>query len=173
MDYTDNLLILYKIFSVKYSILAVILLSCIVIFSCKKSTPAIVSYKNFKITAITLNQIPFTDNNGSSWDPFNGTPDVFINVLDSNSAVLHNGSSDYRSDVASSALPLTYNLNNALTLPTIAGNYQVQIYDYDPLDANDLIGSISFNPSTRQEGFPSSFTETSGSFSITINGTWY
>lgn len=149
------------------------ILCCSFLLSCKKSTPAIVSYKNFKITSITLNQIPFTDNNGSSWDPFNGTPDVFINVLDSNSAVLHNGSSDYRSDVASSALPLTYNLNNALNLPTIAGNYQVQIYDYDPLDANDLIGSISFNPSTRQEGYPSSFTETSGSFSVTINGTWY
>ena len=116
------------------------LLAVVTFTSCNKeevkpsetTTPK--SYSNFKITSIRLNQIPFVDNTGSSWDTSSG-PDLFYKLTDVGSNVYSTGSQF--DDLTSPELPLLWNFSQAFSITNLNTTFFVQFYDHDDLDPDD------------------------------------
>ena len=156
-------------------VLPKILLISIILMSCKKknNTPPepIPDYNNFKITSLKLTEMPFLDQNSSGWDPFDG-PDVFFNITDGTN-INFNGSSSKVNNVLTTNLPLNWNFSNSFQIQDITTNQYIDIWDYDTLDPNDFIGSVSFKLEDYKNGYPSTITKSNGSISITITGEWY
>lgn len=128
------------------------------------------SYSNFKITSIKLNQIPFVDNTGSSWDTSSG-PDLFYKLTDVGSNVYSTGSQF--DDLTSSELPLLWNFQQAFQITNLNTTFFVQFYDHDDLDPDDYIGGVGFNASLYTDTYPTSIPLTYNGISVIINGVWY
>ena len=144
--------------------------------SCKKddpepSTPA-PNYTNFKITSVEITSMSFLDANSTSWDLIDG-PDVFFNMEDANNTVLFDGSSYRVNDVATTALPLTWNFINAYQITNTSITHYVTVYDYDTFDPNDLIGSVGFKLDDHKSGYPTTISKSNGSLTVKITGSWY
>lgn len=148
----------------------------LLLFSCSKeevkptetTTPK--SYSNFKITSIRLNQLPFVDNNASSWDISSG-PDLFYKLTDANNNVYAIG--DQFDDLISTDLPLNWNFTKAFQINNLNTSFFVQFYDYDDLDSDDYIGLVGFKASLYTTTYPTSIPLTYNGVSIVINGVWY
>lgn len=151
-----------------------LVLTAIILFSCKKKTPAVV-YNNFKINSIQVTQIPFLDGS-STWDPIiNTDPDPFINIEDANNNILYDGSSDYKGNAALSSLPLSWTLASPYQITNTATTFNIAVYDLDtpPVDANDLMARVSFKMDDHKSGYPSTFQIGTTGVNITVTGTWY
>ena len=154
------------------------LLSIGLLLSCKKPNPTYdVSYSKFKIKQVTITAIPFTDDTGSSWDVgISGyeNPDVFVNIEDSIGNIIHDGTTDVRNNVQSSALPLVYNFTTPLQIENLAAVKNIVFYDDDsPLSSNDLIGEVTFKMEDYKNGYPTTITKTMSGITVTITGEWY
>jgi PKD repeat protein len=91
------------------------------------------------IERIIVDQIPFTDTSGVSWDYLNG-PDLYPDIYD-NSNILVDLTSNHVTDIGTSELPLTWTLAPKYEITDWSKVYFVRLWDYDPLDSNDFIGS--------------------------------
>ena len=157
---------------------SILLIFTAVLFSCKKPNPTYEpNYSRFKINQISLTSIPLTDAGGASWDVgISGYqyPDVFMNVEDSVSTVIYDGSADVRNDLQSSALPIVYNLTIPIQLEDLSKTTYFTVYDNDsPLSANDLMGKVVFKPGDYKNGYPTSVTLSASGVSLVISGAWY
>lgn len=122
---------------------------------------------NLAIKFITVNQFPANDPNGGSWDLGSGA-DMYV-VIKSGTTVLY--TSSYFDNVIGSATFIT-NFN----LPSVTGNYSIEIFDYDTLDADDYIGGVQGTIYTSANGFPSTLGFTCGActvgYSLSLGYTW-
>lgn len=151
-----------------------IALTAMILFSCKKKTPAVV-YNNFKINTVQITEIPYLDG-GSTWDLlFNVDPDIFFNIEDANNNILYDGSSTYLSNAPASNLPFIWTLASPYQITNTATTYNIAVYDLDtpPVDSNDLMSRVSFKMDDHKSGYPSSFQIGTSGVNITITGTWY
>lgn len=90
------------------------------------------------ITDLLVTKYPTQDINGNSWDLLSD-PDVYINISDfsGNFSVNTDG---YFEDVDSQTISFA-DVNMTILAPL--ASYKLNIYDYDSLDNDDLIGQIS------------------------------
>jgi hypothetical protein len=139
-----------------------------------ETSTAVQNYTNFKITSILLNDLPFTDSQSASWDPFDG-PDVYFNIQNKNNDVLFDGSESKFSDLNYASLPLKWTFNSAFQITNFELYYYITFFDYDTFGSNANIGYVAINFNQHKTGYPTSITKTSndGSISVTINGNWY
>lgn len=154
-----------KIYAVLFASLAILSFS-----SCSKDADKV--YTNFKITSVKVTQIPFTDVNSVSWDSFDG-PEVYFNIEDGSFNVLRDGSNSYYSNVTANSFPLTWNLSSAYQITNLSYTNYIAIYDYDTLDADDMIGYMALKMDDHKSGYPTTITKTSGNITIIITGVWY
>ena len=87
---------------------------------------------------VIVDQIPFSDANGSGWD-FGSGPDLYFSVTDSVSSVIYEAST-YFADLAPASLPVLWNLSPEYQFQNWNKTYYINLWDYDPLDADDYIG---------------------------------
>ena len=159
----------------KKTILLISALVCL-LNSCNKedasptTTEKPITYSNFKITSVKINNIPFTDGNGSSWDVSSG-PDVYFRLTDKNDTEYTKGTQ--YNDILSSNLPFGWNFTKAFEINNLNTTFFVEIYDHDDLDSDDLIGIVGFNASYFTNGYPTSIPLSNSGCDIVINGTWY
>lgn len=154
--------------------ISILLLSASSIFltGCSKdSTSQEPNYTNFKITSINVTSMSFLDNSSAGWDPFDG-PDIYFNITDG-STTLVSGSSSRHSDVLTSELPIGWNLTTAHEITNLSVSRKIEIWDYDTLDPNDFIGSVSFNLTDHKSGYPKKIVKSNGQLTIEIAGEWY
>lgn len=155
-----------------------ILFSGVFIVSCKKPNPTYeVSYSKFKIKQVTITAIPFTDDSGSSWDVgISGyeNPDVFVNIEDSIGNIIHDGTTDVRNNLQSSALPISFTYSTPLQIENLSAIRDISVYDDDsPISSNDLIGKVSVKMEDYKNGYPTTITKTFSGITVTITGEWY
>ena|SRR6218665_2453356 len=131
------------------------------------------NYKNFKVLNVTLIAMPFSDSQGSAWDPFGGKPDVFFKIEGAASAVLYDGTGERRDDVSQSDLPLSWNFLKAYEIDNLEATHFVTIYDYDPIGDNDKIGHVGFTMNAHKSGYPRKITKSDGGVTVSITGEWY
>lgn len=124
-----------------------------------------------KITSIKITAMPFTDLNGSGWDPFDG-PDVFFKIVTQNNSVLLDGTSSRFNNITTNSLPLTWNLSTPFSITPLNTNRYIDIYDYDTLDPDDLIGTIGFNPQLSFAGYPATKTLSNQGLTIVLGLQW-
>ncbi len=151
--------------------LSILLLS---IVSCKKNNPTATSYAHFKINTITLTSFPAKDGTGSDWDFGLGSlylyPDLYT-TIDSVSTNIYNGSVYNISEVnPTNGLPVSW--NSTVDINSLSASYYINLYDSD-IDSPDLIGQIPFVLYDHKNGYPTAFSITNGTTSITLSGTWY
>jgi PKD repeat protein len=129
-----------------------------------------------KITKVTITSMPFTDGNGIGWDniPPSG-PDLFFNIEDQNNNVLFNGESARINDISQSSLPVFWNFTTPYSITNFNNFIFITAYDYDPLDANDEIGYVSFLMSNYTSGtnpYPTSITRTQNNVTVKLDLIW-
>lgn len=93
------------------------------------------------ITEVSLQDFPFTNENGEGWD-FSSGPDPYYVAfnLASNTELAVSG---FYSDVSKSSLPLPYS-NTEWTIEDLSEQHAVEIYDSDP-NNDDFISGVEFN----------------------------
>jgi PKD repeat protein len=126
------------------------------------------------ISAIRIDDIPFTDQYGSGWDLTTG-PDVFPNFVTS-STVVFTLRSNYILDVSPSDLPIQWNLAQHFQIPSWSTTYFIDIWDYDDL-GDDYIGysnGFRINDVVSTSGYVSSVQRqnSSGTIRTTVMLDW-
>lgn len=128
-----------------------------------------------KITKITINDMPFVDGNGSSWDLSNG-PDVFVNITDQSDNVLLDGESSRIDDVVSSDLPISWSLTTPFEITDFNVLRYIELWDYDSfLNPNDYIGSVGFTMKDYTSGnnpYPTNVTNSIGGITVKLDIEW-
>lgn len=136
--------------------------------SCEKEDPTPISAT---VNSITVTQFPMVDAFGDGWD-LTTNPDIYATIGTGTTITssVYN-SPTYFTDAAS---PGTYTFSGGFPVQLAIGStYNVGVWDLDDLDADDVIGGISFTPLTAYTASPSNNIQlTSGSFAITVNVTW-
>mgnify|MGYP000908500214 FL=1 len=120
-----------------------------------------------RVTNITLNTFPHTDQNGAGWDVFDG-PDVYIQIKKGSTLIYKSG---FIEDLATS---YTYNANAEFSDPQ--ATYTIEVYDYDDgLTADDYMGGINFTPYQSGFNFPDLYNIQCGNcvVSFTFTGVIY
>ena len=138
--------------------------------SCSKDSDTV--YTNFKITSVKVTQIPFVNVNSVGWDSVDG-PEVYFNIEDGSFNVLRDGSYSYYSNVTANSFPLTWSLSSAYQITNLSYTNYITIYDYDTLDADDMIGYVALKMDDHKSGYPTTITKTSGDITVIITGVWY
>jgi hypothetical protein len=93
------------------------------------------------LTAISINEVPTTKDTGDNWDPDGSTPDTYFELRDSSNLVILSSSDSYFSDPAS--FPVSWVVEGT-TFDNLGELFYITIWDYDPFDANDQIGSSGY-----------------------------
>lgn len=136
--------------------------------SCEKEDPTPVSAT---VNSITVTQFPMVDALGDGWD-LTTNPDIYTTMGTGTTIT----SSLYSSPTffADAASPSTYAFSGGFPIQlAMSSTYNVGVWDLDDLDADDVIGGLSFTPLTAYTANPSNNIQlTSGSFAITVNVTW-
>jgi hypothetical protein len=136
--------------------------------SCEKEDPTPISAT---VNSITVSQFPMTDSFGDGWD-LTTNPDIYTTIGTGTtiSASVYS-SPTYFTDASS---PGTYTFSGGFPIQLAIGStYNVGVWDLDDLDADDVIGGLSFTPLTAYTSSSSNNIQlTGGSFVITLNVTW-
>jgi len=126
------------------------------------------------ITAVIINDIPFTDNYGAGWDLLSG-PDVYPDLVTSTSIVF-TLRPYFHLDVAPSDLPIQWNLSQDFEIPSWSTAYFINVWDYDDLGDDFIGGSNGFriNDIVASVGYVSSVERqnNSGTISTTVFLSW-
>lgn len=123
---------------------------------------------NLVLKSIHVNKFPPTDANGAGWD-FSDGPDMYI-VISSGSTVLYTSPSYLNVTTANAIFNINY------SLPDVTAIYQISIYDYDDLSADDYMGGIQGVIYSSTNGFPTTLDFTCPTcpvgYSISLGYTW-
>ncbi|HLG35835.1 MAG TPA: calcium-binding EGF-like domain-containing protein, partial [Bacteroidia bacterium] len=116
------------------------------------------------VSKIILNSYPVL-----GYDFSNG-PDVFLSI---NPGA---GASDVQftgitTDATGSAITFTNNFPYTFSSPST--NYTIGVWDYDTPDPDDIMDAVYFTPNNYSGGFPSTFTVTGSSISMTLYVSWH
>ena len=155
--------------------LILLCLSGILFFSCsKKTTTPEPNFTNFKITGITIQQMPEYNSTGAVWDYFvlpNASvyPDVYFTLSTGGNSVLQSTTTD---NVKQTDLPLATNLANAFNITNLNTVYTLSLNDQD-FGTSENMGSIVFKLDDYKSGFPASISLTGSGCSVIISGSWF
>jgi len=97
-----------------------------------------------KITKVVVEQVPFVDSFGSSWDTGDG-PDLYFNILDATSTVELSGEGQNVPNVIETDLPVYWTFNIPFLISDLNSVHVIELWDYDSLSSNEQIGYIGFN----------------------------
>ncbi len=126
------------------------------------------------ISKVTIQNMPFIDADGSSWDPNDG-PDVYIKITDSQNTDLVDGSGSVLENIVPSKLPLYWTITNGLTITDFNASIFVDLWDYDTFDPDDYIGyaGLKFsNYTTGSSAYPNSVTISQNGITTKLDITW-
>lgn len=126
-----------------------------------------------KITYLTLQKIPMTDTDNSSWDTGllgGADPDIYFKLLNSSNSVLYTSST--KDDISTSEFPVTW--NNVNKTLDYGSNYYIRFYDEDgSLDPDDLMVSCIFNTTYLSPGSTSyTWQSTNGDTKFVVGLSW-
>lgn len=125
---------------------------------------------------VIVDAIPFTDNGGVGWDIGSG-PDLFFTIIDSVKNVVYEIGTYYE-DLTPSGLPVQWDLSPELEFLKSSWNktYFIDLWDYDPIGANDEIGSTNGFKITQQinANYPTtvSLQNTTGTIKVRLILKW-
>jgi len=149
-------------------------------FGCSKddNTTAEVIKTKYKITSVTITQMPFTKPGTSTiWDVING-PDVFMALLTDNNTNIYANTSTL-SNVTNADIPLPWNLSTPYQTSNFNDPIYIYVMDNDtddiPSTSNETIGIVPFNMLQYTIGtnkYPSMVSQTSNGVMIKLNLTW-
>lgn len=120
-----------------------------------------------KIKGLTLYSWPEKDALGEDWDTGlfgGGDPDIYVEIKDLLTVLFKSGTTE---DCTSAR---HYSPN--IQINDLNKTYTVNVYDEDGLDPDDLMGSISWNPSTQNSNYASVYTLSNGDTKIGLELTW-
>lgn len=148
-------------------------------FSCSKdeesNVPLEVVKTKYKITSVTITQMPFLKSSTSLWDVTNG-PDVILGLVVNNNNV---NSTLPTNNLTSSELPLLWNLSTPYQSTDFNTPMYVYVVDDDlndfPSTSNETIGIVSFYMLEYTVGatkYPSTVSKTINGVTIKLNLTW-
>lgn len=101
--------------------------------------------------------MPFVDQSGIAWD-FTSGPDPFFNLVASPSTVVSTSRTAPFTDITPSSLPGSWNYSPAQEITDLQQSYHLQLFDLDPLDPDDLIGTtVAFTAQGLQATHPTSY----------------
>jgi len=123
------------------------------------------------IQSISITAMPFADVNGAGWDLLDG-PDVCYKISNTSGTVLLDGTTSRFDNASAGSLPLNWTLRTPHAITPINTTRTIQILDYDLLDPNDLIGSVSFNPYMYRGTYPTTLLLTVKDLTVKVNITW-
>jgi hypothetical protein len=135
----------------------------------------------YTITKITLDSVPFVNNNNNTWDPIiliGGTytnPDIYFKITDKNNLVIWNMSpSNHYANISQVNLPLLHTLSPVYQSSDLKQDIYIDVWDYDGL-IDEYIGYVGFSISsltTGSKSFPTSVTVSRNGIKITLSLTW-
>lgn len=155
------------------------LMFVVLFFSCSKdeesNVPLEVVKTKYKITSVTITQMPFLNSNGFLWDVTNG-PDVILGLVVNNNIVNNTLPTN---NLTSSGLPLLWNLSTPYQSTDFNTPMYVYVVDDDlndfPSSSNETIGIVSFYMLEYTVGatkYPTSVVKTINGVTIKLNLTW-
>jgi hypothetical protein len=129
------------------------------------------SFTEATITAVTIEDIPFSTSQGEGWD-LTSAPDPYWQLFDSNDN--SQAVSDVRFDnVNSNSLPIRFtNINFNIT--DFNKRFSFVVWDDDATTADDFMGSTRFFQMSEPagNGYPSTLTVSGGDVRITMDLVW-
>jgi hypothetical protein len=159
-----------------------LLLIVVLFFGCSKDSPtaapAEVVKTKYKITSITITQMPFTKPGTSTlWDGING-PDIYMGLVINNNTTVYNTTSTL-SNVTSADIPLPWNLTTPYQTSNFNDPIFIYIMDNDtddfPSTSDETVGIVPFNMLQYTIGtnkYPAMVSQTSNGVTIKLNLTW-
>jgi hypothetical protein len=156
-----------------------VLLTLTALVGCKKddeTSPVAppVTYTRVFIEQVSIVAMPFVDGSGIAWDLTSG-PDPFYNLVSNPATIVSSTEGSYRPDITPSSLPVAWSYSPAFEITDWTQYYYLALYDYDPADANDVIGSTGiFRMEDVKAGYPVSYTasNTSGTIQVRLTLRW-
>jgi len=125
-------------------------------------------YNQVTVVSITLNDFPFTTDDGAPWD-YTSAPDPGIQVVkDANGSI--KAETDYFNNISRETLPLEY-ANTPFTIDDLSAEYNFDLYDVDTSES-DFIGGIVYDFSNLTDNYPESKTLNAGGISYTLELNW-
>lgn len=115
------------------------------------------------ITKVSVTEYPATAPSGGGWD-INSGPDIFLTI---NMGTTWN-TNDYVSSYYTNASGPIYTTAGFPKTLSASSNWTIAIWDYDDLDANDVMGGYYFKPVDFDSGFPNTITLSNTSVGITF-----
>jgi hypothetical protein len=151
----------------------------VIFFSCSKddenNVPTEAVKTKYKITSVTITQMPFLNSNNFLWDVTNG-PDVILGLVVNNNIVNNTLPTN---NLTSSGLPLLWNLSTPYQSTDFNTPMYVYVVDDDlndfPSTSNETIGIVSFYMLEYTVGatkYPSTVSKTINGVTIKLNLTW-
>ena len=117
----------------------------------KEKTP-----KNISITGVRLLSFPTTKPNGAGWDilPSSG-PDLFFTLTDvTTKKIISPYPGFYASNATNTILPLNMPVNTPIKITDVKNRYEINLYDWDQVGSDELIGGVNFDIYVEGGKFP-------------------
>jgi hypothetical protein len=142
------------------------------------NTPVDVVKTKYKITRVTITQMPFTKPGSILlWDVTNN-PDVYLELVTNNNTIVHDYTASL-SNVTIDDIPLPWNLITPYETTNFSDPIYIYVIDNDVDDTpsfnNEVIGSIPFNMmqyTIGSEKYPTTVTQSNMGVTIKLNLTW-
>jgi hypothetical protein len=111
-------------------------------------------FSQVTIESVTVQDMPFTNDNGEGWD-FSSGPDPYFTAYNVADETVE-ATSVFYNDVGPEDLPLSYS-ETPFTIENLTKEYSINLYDSDN-DAPDLIGGVSYTFDNLVGDYPETFT---------------
>jgi hypothetical protein len=131
-------------------------------YSCKKDSPAPVSYTKVSVTKLTILASPATNNSGGDWD----------------NALYSLPVANRQENMKQSDLPVSWAASSGapfFVLSNLSQVVDVDLYDYESIGSDEYMGSATFNFSSYTSGsnsYPPAITVTTNRMSIKLDLIW-
>ncbi|MFN4892342.1 MAG: hypothetical protein ACK5G0_01090 [Bacteroidota bacterium] len=151
-------------------------------YSCKKDSPAPVSYTKVSVTKLTILASPATNNSGGDWDNALAGyyPDVYFKITNTGTttALYSLPVANRQENMKQSDLPVSWAASSGapfFVLSNLSQVVDVDLYDYESIGSDEYMGSATFNFSSYTSGsnsYPPSITVTTNRMSIKLDLIW-